>query len=61
MKYYKQIEEDSEPSKIIVCRCKQCKGVKRQKKNRNITRNVKRMLNKKRRSSINSYIVYCWA
>ena len=50
MKYYKQIEEDSEPSKVIVCKCKQCKGVKRQKKNRNITRNVKRMLNKKRRS-----------
>jgi len=61
MKYYKQIPEDSVPTKVIVCRCKQCRGVKRKRKNRKTTSAVRRILNKKRRTSINSYFVYCWA
>jgi len=35
--------------KIKVCTCEQCRGVKNKRKNRNVKKRVKRLMNKKRR------------
>lgn len=61
MKYKRYYNEDSSPAKIIVCKCRQCKAVKKSRANRKLSKYIKRMLNKKSRSLTDSYFVYHWA
>jgi hypothetical protein len=48
------------PCKIHVCRCEQCRAVKRKTKNRSLKKRIKRLLNKKRRKQFGKIICYMW-
>jgi hypothetical protein len=37
------------PSKIFVCKCEQCKFAKNKRKNRNLKKKIKRLMNKRLR------------
>jgi hypothetical protein len=51
----------SQPSKIYVCHCEQCRHVKNKRKNRKLKGKIKRLLNKKRRTSNGVGVVFYWA
>lgn len=53
--------EKIQSPKIFVCRCDQCKYVKNKRKNRKNKAKIKRMLNKKRRTSNGVGIIHYWA
>lgn len=49
-------------TKVFVCRCKQCKFVKNKRKNRNLKKKLKRLLNKKiRRGKEGKVVNFYWA
>lgn len=47
--------------KIHVCKCEQCKAVKNKRKNRDIKKIIKRLLNKRRRKNKDKYYNHYWA
>jgi hypothetical protein len=47
--------------KIYVCHCEQCKSIKNKHKNRKIKKNIKRLLNKKRRKNSGEGVIFYWA
>ena len=51
------------PCKIKSCHCEQCRYVRSERKNRNLRKRIKRLLNKKRRNPQNDgkVINYYWA
>lgn len=49
------------PSRIIVCHCEQCRGVKNKYKNRKYKKKMRRLINKKRRTIFNKVINIYWA
>ena len=49
------------PTKIWVCHCKHCRYSKQMRKNRKVKKKIKRLLNKKRRTSIDCIETFYWA
>lgn len=47
--------------KVYVCKCEQCRLSKNKRKNRDIKRVIKRLLNKRRRNGKEKYINHYWA
>jgi len=47
--------------KIHICRCEQCKGAKKKRRNRSLKNKVKRLINKKRRTNKNKHFTFYWA
>lgn len=49
--------------KVHVCKCQQCKAVKRKRKNRGLRKTVKRLVNKKRRRDLidTKHYTFYWA
>lgn len=48
-------------SKVWVCHCKQCRYVKNKRKNRKLKKKIKKLLNNKRRKSIDTGVIFYWA
>lgn len=52
---------DDFQAKIYVCHCEQCRYVKNKRKNRKLKKKIKRLLNKKRRTSSGAGVIFYWA
>lgn len=48
-------------SKIFVCHCKNCRHVKAKRKNRKLKKVIKRLMNKRRRKTINKAFNWYWS
>jgi hypothetical protein len=49
------------PPKIWVCHCKHCSFAKNTRRNRKFKKKIKRLLNKKRRTTFDCVFTFYWA
>ncbi len=57
---HKATQLDNYPSKIIVCHCQQCRHAKNDLKNRKLKKKIKRLLNKRRRTTTGKIQLFYW-